>query len=130
MLLSAAVAVGCARIDSTVDAEREQQWQSHQQSLASFDSWDLHARAAVRIDNAAYNIGIRWQRECSIALVQGDFGHHQVVAIVGQDVLLRGKQIYLSLLLAELRTGGTREIATADRKQQQQGQKCGDKNSG
>ncbi len=67
---------GCARLDGVTDAKRQQQWQTHQQSLATLDSWDLHARAAIRIESAAYNIGIRWQRDSDrfSLLLEAPFG--------------------------------------------------------
>lgn len=37
-------------------------WASEQQSAAQFDSWDIRARAVLRLEGELYHIGIGWQR--------------------------------------------------------------------
>jgi len=37
-------------------------WQSQQAAAGDVREWNLYARAALRLEGEAYNIGIRWQR--------------------------------------------------------------------
>jgi outer membrane lipoprotein LolB len=54
----------------------EQAWQFRQQALQAVNRWDIQARAVVKLEGAAYNLGIRWQQESGqfIILLQAPFG--------------------------------------------------------
>ena len=77
-LACAAVAIaGCSQFDGLSDEQQAQErWAARQQALLDFDSWDIHARAAIKLKGEAYNIGIRWQREAenSTVLLEAPFG--------------------------------------------------------
>lgn len=54
---------GCSRLGGIADETAAQQrWQARQQALRAVERWDIHARAALRLEGEAYQIGIRWQR--------------------------------------------------------------------
>ncbi|MDH3858621.1 MAG: lipoprotein insertase outer membrane protein LolB [Gammaproteobacteria bacterium] len=58
------VIAGCSQFASLSDRQGAQElWTSQQQALASYNSWDLHSRAVIKLETGAYNIGIRWQRD-------------------------------------------------------------------
>lgn len=63
------VIAGCSQFGGLSDRPEEAQvlWTSQQQALASYNSWDIHSRAVIKLEAEAYNIGIRWQRDA------GDF---------------------------------------------------------
>lgn len=68
---------GCSQFASLPDKQETQAiWASQQQSLANYNSWDMHSRAVVRLESAAYNIGIRWQRDVEnfMMLLEAPFG--------------------------------------------------------
>jgi outer membrane lipoprotein LolB len=77
-LACAAVAIaGCSQFDGLSDEQQAQErWAARQQALLDFDSWDIHARAAIKLKGEAYNIGIRWQRQAenSTVLLEAPFG--------------------------------------------------------
>lgn len=52
----------CARPAGVSDASARAVWEAQQQLLRGVDRWDLHARAALRLEGEAYQVGIRWQR--------------------------------------------------------------------
>lgn len=66
---------GCSRLGPVTDNARER-WQAEQLALGAVDSWDLHARAAIRLEGEAYQVGIRWQREAGqyTLLLEAPFG--------------------------------------------------------
>jgi len=52
-------------------------WQSQQAAAGDVREWNLYARAALRLEGEAYNIGIRWQRwrdERFMILLEAPFG--------------------------------------------------------
>ena len=57
-------------------ATAQQQWQSRQLVSQALDSWDVQARAVVKLEGEAYNLGIRWQQNFGqfIILLQAPFG--------------------------------------------------------
>ena len=58
-----AVASGCSQFGGLADEQQAQQrWVDQQQNLAGFKRWDLRARAALKLEGEAYNIGILWQQ--------------------------------------------------------------------
>ena len=72
-----AAIAGCSQSGRLEDQQRAQElWAGRQQALLEFDSWDVHARAALKLESGVYNIGIRWQRqaETSTILLEAPFG--------------------------------------------------------
>jgi outer membrane lipoprotein LolB len=68
---------GCSQFGQLADKQRAQElWAARQQALLNLDSWDVHARAAIKLEVAVYNIGIRWQRQAenSTILLEAPFG--------------------------------------------------------
>jgi outer membrane lipoprotein LolB len=68
---------GCSQSGRLADQQRAQElWAARQQALLDYDSWDVHARAAIKLETAVYNIGIRWQRQAekSTILLEAPFG--------------------------------------------------------
>ena len=59
--------------DSVTAAER---WDKHQLSAAARDQWDIQARAVVRLQGEAYNLGIQWREHQGerLILLQAPFG--------------------------------------------------------
>ena len=52
-------------------------WQSQQAAASDVREWNLYARAALRLEGEAYNIGIRWQRQRDgrfMVLLEAPFG--------------------------------------------------------
>jgi len=45
------------------DSARQQLWLEQQAAASAMTQWNLYARAALRLEGQAYNIGIRWQRD-------------------------------------------------------------------
>lgn len=78
LLACAALAItGCSQFGGLSDQQlASERWAARQQALLEFNTWDLHARAAIRLKGAAYNIGLRWQRqpENSMILLEAPFG--------------------------------------------------------
>jgi outer membrane lipoprotein LolB len=61
----------------TTDPAVQQQWGEHRLALAEVRQWDIYARAVLRLEGEAYNIGIRWQRELDsrfMMLLEAPFG--------------------------------------------------------
>jgi outer membrane lipoprotein LolB len=73
-----AVAVaGCSQSGRLADKQRAQElWAARQQALLELDNWDIHARAAIKVETGVYNVGIRWQRlaDDSTILLEAPFG--------------------------------------------------------
>ena len=68
---------GCSQLGSLSSDEQVQQlWASRQQSVGALDSWDIHARAALKLEGGAYNIGLSWKRaaERFTILLEAPFG--------------------------------------------------------
>ena len=67
-------------------------WASEQQSAAQFDTWDIHARAVIKLKGELYHIGIGWQRapESFKMLLEAPFG--QGVFRVESNQPAEGKQ--------------------------------------
>lgn len=88
------VIAGCSQFSSLSDRQETQAlWTSQQQALASYDSWDMHSRAVVKLEAAAYNIGIRWQRDAANfeMLLEAPFGQgvFRIESSVGDVYRLR-----------------------------------------
>ena len=59
------------------DASRQARWAEQQDAAAAVRQWDMYARAVLRLDREAYNIGIRWQRDAGgrfMMLLEAPFG--------------------------------------------------------
>ena len=55
---------GCSQFANLQDAQQaEELWARQQLILGEYNNWDIHARAAIRLEGEFYNIGIRWQRD-------------------------------------------------------------------
>ncbi len=68
---------GCSQSGRLADEERAQAlWEARQRALLDLDSWDVHARSALKLETGVYNIGIRWQRQAenSTILLEAPFG--------------------------------------------------------
>ena len=44
--------------------------------MAKYNDWDMHSRAAIKLEGGAYNIGVRWQRDPDsfMMLLEAPFG--------------------------------------------------------
>ena len=74
---TAVVIAGCSQFGSLTDKQQAQErWAARQQALSGYKTWDIHARAAIRLKGEAYNIGIHWQRqdESTMILLEAPFG--------------------------------------------------------
>jgi len=57
------VMTACSRpVDLSQQAPADELWENQQAAAADVREWNLYARAVLRLEGAAYNIGIRWQR--------------------------------------------------------------------
>ena len=58
------------------EQQAQELWAARQQELLDFSTWDIHARAAIKLKGEAYNLGIRWQRQAqnSMILLEAPFG--------------------------------------------------------
>ncbi len=73
----AAALVGCTQSGRLADEERAQAlWEARQQALLDLDTWDIHARSALKLESGVYNIDIRWRRQAENAtiLLEAPFG--------------------------------------------------------
>ena len=66
----------CSQSGVHLDPSVQDQWQLQQQALRAVDRWDIQARAAVKLEGEAYNIGIHWKQEAKALnmLLQAPFG--------------------------------------------------------
>ena len=54
----------CASLpDTPVTEESYVAWDKYQAQLSDFDSWEIHARSAIFVNDEVYQAGINWQRE-------------------------------------------------------------------
>jgi len=49
--------------DTPVTEESYVAWDRYQARLSDFDSWEIHARSAIFVNEEVYQVGINWQRE-------------------------------------------------------------------
>jgi outer membrane lipoprotein LolB len=97
ILLPACVALaiaGCSQFGNLADDQQLQsQWLRQQQALDRFEQWNIHARAALKLEGEAYNIGIRWIREQGSfkLLLEAPFGQgvFRIDSIEGEPYRLR-----------------------------------------
>jgi outer membrane lipoprotein LolB len=74
---TAAAIAGCSQFGGFNDDQQVQErWSARQQALLDFNTWDIHARAAIRLKGQAYNMGLSWQRQAenSMILLEAPFG--------------------------------------------------------
>jgi len=77
VLFALAISACSAPGPKTTDTALQQQWGEHRLALAEVRQWDMYARAVLRLEGEAYNIGIRWQRELDgrfMMLLEAPFG--------------------------------------------------------
>ena len=68
---------GCSQLGGpSTDTRAEQLWASRQLAADAVVSWDLRARAALRMEGEAYNINLSWQRDAERfkMLLEAPFG--------------------------------------------------------
>jgi outer membrane biogenesis lipoprotein LolB len=68
---------GCSQFANLSEQQQAQAlWTSQQQVMAKYNDWDIHSRAAIKLEAEAYNIGIRWQRDPDsfMLLLEAPFG--------------------------------------------------------
>jgi len=54
----------CSSLPSTpVTEDSYNAWARYQVELAEFDSWEMHARSAIFVNEEVYQVGINWQRQ-------------------------------------------------------------------
>jgi len=65
VLLWALLLVGaCSSLpDTPVTEESYIAWDRYQAQLSDFDSWEIHARSAIFVNEEVHQVGINWQRE-------------------------------------------------------------------
>ncbi len=87
------VLAGCSRLGSLGEDESRDLWLAEQRALRAVESWDLHARAAIRLEGEAYQVGIRWQRDTERfrLLLEAPFGQGviRIDAAAGRSYQLR-----------------------------------------
>ena len=49
--------------DTPVTEQSHNAWARHQTELAEIDSWEIHARSAIFVNQKVYQVGINWQRQ-------------------------------------------------------------------
>jgi outer membrane lipoprotein LolB len=78
LLLSVVFAlVACSSIsDLPVTDESYRVWSERQVQLSNIDSWEIHARAAIFVEQEVYQVGISWHRESNnyVILIEAPFG--------------------------------------------------------
>lgn len=63
LALVLATVSACSQFRGLAEEQQlRQRWAEQQQGLAKINNWDLRARAALKLEGEAYNIGIRWQQ--------------------------------------------------------------------
>ncbi len=71
------VLAGCSsKSGLPTDTAGEQQWQQRQLELASVQDWNLRARAVLRLEGEAYQVGLSWRRDAErfVLLLEAPFG--------------------------------------------------------
>ena len=69
--------VACSSLpDIPVTEESFQIWAGHRAQLSKLDSWQIHARAAISVEQEVYQVGINWQRETDhfVIVIEAPFG--------------------------------------------------------
>ena len=69
------VLAGCAsRVGPSPDAGQD--WRDRQRALAAVEDWNLRARAVLRLEGEAYQVGLSWRRdrERFVLLLEAPFG--------------------------------------------------------
>lgn len=71
------VLAGCSsRSGLPTDTTGEQRWQQRQLELAAVQDWNLRARAVLRLEGEAYQVGLSWRRDAEhfVLLLEAPFG--------------------------------------------------------
>ena len=69
--------VACSSLsDLPVTEESYRNWARHQARLGKINSWEIHARAAIFVEQEVYQVGINWQREIDqfVIVIEAPFG--------------------------------------------------------
>ena len=69
--------VACSSLpDIPVTEESFQIWAGHRAQLSKLNSWQIHARAAISVEQEVYQVGINWQRETDhfVIVIEAPFG--------------------------------------------------------
>ena len=85
------VLAGCGYRGIPVE-DSEQLWQARQLELAAVEEWNMRARAVLRFDEEAYQVGFSWRREADrfALLFEAPFGQG-VIRIGGRQAVESGK---------------------------------------
>ncbi len=68
---------GCSQLHGPSNsAQKQQLWSRQQQAMGAVNSWNIHARAALKLKGGVYNIGLSWQRDADrfMLLLEAPFG--------------------------------------------------------
>lgn len=60
LILALSGCVTTPEISHQITDESHQRWQQRQQQLALIDSWEIHGRVALFVDDDVYNLGLNW----------------------------------------------------------------------
>ncbi len=69
--------VACSSLpDIPVTDESYQIWAGHRAQLSKLNNWQIHARAAISVEQEVYQVGINWQREIDrfVIVIEAPFG--------------------------------------------------------
>lgn len=69
--------VACSSLPNIpVTDESFQIWAGHRAQLSKLNSWQIHARAAISVEQEVYQVGINWQRETDdfVIVIEAPFG--------------------------------------------------------
>jgi outer membrane lipoprotein LolB len=71
------VLAACSSInDLPVTDESYRDWDRHRAQLSTINSWEIHARSAIFVEQEVYQVGINWQREINqfVIVIEAPFG--------------------------------------------------------
>ena len=71
------VLAACGSIKNLpVTDESYRNWAGHQIQMGNINSWEIHARAAIFVEQEVYQVGINWQRELDlfVIVIEAPFG--------------------------------------------------------
>lgn len=69
--------VACSSIsDLPVTDQSYQDWARYRVQLSKINSWEIHARAAIFVEQEVYQVGISWKREINVfvIVIEAPFG--------------------------------------------------------
>lgn len=96
--------------DLRVTKASEQNWDLRKQQLAPVDEWEIHARAAILLEDKVYPVGINWsrQQERFSMVIEAPFGQG-VIRIESNFSIDINEQFKLTLADGRHRLGPTPE---------------------